>query len=165
MVFIFPKFNLFPPPPKSKCKHQKSISIFLLHIYASIHSPFPPSLSITLYLTHTHTHHNTHTYIKMALFNNGGKENNTPICSSNKKRKLRIPLEDITNLMYPGCAPSLQETPISLTSRSVFEPQFLLAGSVYQVNKRFKRADDTSNSRLDSSIAAAASARLRKHFR
>ncbi|KAL7089102.1 hypothetical protein ACP275_13G167700 [Erythranthe tilingii] len=100
----------------------------------------------------------------MAVFNNGGKENDTSISSSNKKRKLRIPLEDITNLVYPGCAPSLQVTPISLTSRSVFKPQFLLAGSVYQVNKRFKRAD-TSASRLDSSIAAAASARLRKHFR
>ncbi|KAL7129901.1 hypothetical protein ABFS83_13G098900 [Erythranthe nasuta] len=139
----------------------KSISPFSATYILPFIPPFPPSLSITLSLTHIH--HNTHRYIKMAVFNNVGKENNTPICSSNKKRKSRIPLEDITNLVYPGCAPSLEETPISLTSRSVFEPQFLLAGSVYQVNKRFKRAD-TSNSRLDSS-SAAASARLRKHFR
>ncbi|KAL6574062.1 hypothetical protein OROHE_001604 [Orobanche hederae] len=82
----------------------------------------------------------------MALFslpeNNGCKEN-IPISSSeqpavsnpasvrlDKKRRLRIPLEDITNLLYPGCPPSVQQTPSS---------HILLAGLINQAKNRRKR--------------------------
>ncbi|KAL6546531.1 hypothetical protein OROMI_022252 [Orobanche minor] len=99
----------------------------------------------------------------MSLFslpeNNGCKEN-IPISSSeqpavsnpavrlNKKKRLRIPLEDITNLLYPGCPPSLQQTPSS---------HILLAGLINQAKNRRKI--------IGTSRKSSSSASLRKHFR
>ncbi|KAH6790319.1 hypothetical protein C2S51_005325 [Perilla frutescens var. frutescens] len=68
--------------------------------------------------------------------------------SSNKKRKITMPLSDITNLHYPepGCPP------LSL---------LLLAVLAYQLQNRRKRAD--ASAFRDPSASAAAT--LRKHFR
>lgn len=99
--------------------------------------------------------------------NNGDKENIPSSSSVNplvpfsavspkKKRKLRMPLEDITNLLYPGSTPSLRESPSLVDTASVF----LLACLIYQVKNRCKRVDPLT---LRNSSAAAAT--LRKHFR
>ncbi|KAG8385472.1 hypothetical protein BUALT_Bualt03G0048800 [Buddleja alternifolia] len=84
--------------------------------------------------------------------------NSIPALPSNKKRKLRMPLEDITNLVYPGTGgrmPSLQENAVVLHTSSLF----LRTPSVRQPQKRFRRTDASSS--FNTSTAAT----LRKHFR
>lgn len=97
--------------------------------------------------------------------NNGGKENissSSPVVaadsafSSNKKRKSRIPLEDITNLVYPGRVSSIQEGPFVIDNSSAFLHSCL----VRQLKNRYKRV---KTSTLGNSSSAAAT--LRKHFR
>ncbi|PIN23307.1 hypothetical protein CDL12_03970 [Handroanthus impetiginosus] len=96
-----------------------------------------------------------------ASYENKGDKENIPSSSSvklvavfpsKKKRKLRTPLKDITNLIYPGFVSSAQESPAAFDTPSLF----LLACLVYQVENRYKRVDTKSN---------AAAATLRKHFR
>ncbi|XP_011096414.1 uncharacterized protein LOC105175614 [Sesamum indicum] len=98
--------------------------------------------------------------------NNGDKENIPGSSSVNplvpfssfspkKKRKLRVPLEDITNLLYPGPTPSLQESPFSVDSASLC----LLVCLIYQMKNRRKKVDTWT---LRNPSAAAAT--LRKHF-
>lgn len=72
--------------------------------------------------------------------------------SSNKKRKIRMPLADITNLHNPRC----------LTHSVLYNSASLLIVAIlaYQEQNRHKRADASALRR-----SSAAAATLRKHFR
>ncbi|KAK6149991.1 hypothetical protein DH2020_017516 [Rehmannia glutinosa] len=78
--------------------------------------------------------------------NNGDKENVSISPSAhpaisyspapfNKKRKLTMPLEDITNLLYPERVPSLQESALVFNTSSLC----LRVSLDYQVKNRSKR--------------------------
>lgn len=128
-------------------------------------------------VSHLHSQISTTAYIYFPSFplihnmafhslceNNGDKENipsssAKPIVAISKvpfrKRKLRLPLEDITNFYYPG---SFQQSSFVVDSPFFM---FLLATLVYQMGKiRFRKAEATKSRNYDA-VAAA----LTKNFR
>ncbi|KAL3625426.1 hypothetical protein CASFOL_030880 [Castilleja foliolosa] len=82
-----------------------------------------------------------------------------PAVHSNKKRKSRTPLEDITNLLYPENVPSPPEA--QLVSEISASSQLSRARFSNQLENRRKKARTSATLRNSNTSAVT----LRKHFR